>query len=259
MAGVCQGRRVVITRTPEQAGELIAQLEAAGAVPILVPTIAIGPPSSWQSLDAALRQLSKFSGVVFTSTNGVAGFFARAAYLRLQPSPRPGAWVCALGPATAEALSAHAGFQSTITPARAQAEGVVAALAGLPLEGREVLLVGAAEGRDVIPDALRGLGAQVTLAATHRTTLAADSAAGARAALPGADAVVFTSPSTARNLARLLGEDYRQRLEGAALIAIGPITAAAVRELGLSAVFMAAEASPAGLMQALSEALAPRA
>lgn len=254
---------MVVTRTREQAGELIEQLEAAGLEPILVPTIQIVDPSDWSGLDTALREASqekpRFAGFIFTSTNGVDGFFARASALGLTPLPGSGAWICALGPATAAALASHAGWRATLTPARPQAEGVVAALASMPLEGREVLLARAEEGRDVIPAALQSLGARVTVAATHRTVLAAASAPAARAALPGADAVILTSPSTARNLANLLGDDYRQRLQGAALIAIGPITAAALHELGLNAAEVAAETSPAGLAQAVCEALSPRA
>lgn len=255
----CHGRHVVVTRTRAQAGELVDRLEAAGAVPVLVPTIRIAEPADWRSLDAALANLAQFSGAIFTSTNGVNGFFARAAAIGVQAVPRSGAWICALGPATAAALSAHPGWQASVTPARPQAEGVVAALAGLPLEGREVLLARAAEGRDVIPEALQGLGARVRIAVTHRTVLAEESADAARAALPGADAVILTSPSTARHLALLLGEDFRQRLQAAALIAIGPVTAAALRELGLTSVDVAPETTPAGLVQAVCNALSPRA
>jgi hypothetical protein len=63
------GKVVLITRAREQASAFARLLEAAGARVLLVPTIAIEPPDSWEPLDAALRD--DFSWVVFTSVNGV--------------------------------------------------------------------------------------------------------------------------------------------------------------------------------------------
>src|SRR5581483_8518114 len=51
------GRRVLVTRTREQASTLVALLRAAGARPVELPTIAIQPPASYAALDAALLEL----------------------------------------------------------------------------------------------------------------------------------------------------------------------------------------------------------
>src|SRR5690349_1349543 len=67
-----------------------------------------------------------------------------------------GVTVAAIGPGTARALRAH-GVEADVVPARAVAEGLVEALADVPV--RRALVVSAAEGRDVLPDALRERGA----------------------------------------------------------------------------------------------------
>ena len=94
-----------MTRARAQAGAFAALLEAAGARVILVPTIAIEPPDSWEPLDAALGALDEYRWAVFTSVNGVA---------MVAPPSRgqPGAArallarrrLAAIGPATADAL-----------------------------------------------------------------------------------------------------------------------------------------------------------
>src|SRR5205807_2228067 len=49
-----QGKRILVTRTPEQAPALSDRLESLGATPIEFPTIRIIPPTDWEPLDNAL-------------------------------------------------------------------------------------------------------------------------------------------------------------------------------------------------------------
>jgi len=71
------GRRIVVTRSRAQASDLAEQLEALGAEVIEMPAITIEPPADWAPLDTAIAALATFDWVVFTSVNGVDGFFAR--------------------------------------------------------------------------------------------------------------------------------------------------------------------------------------
>ena len=105
-----------------------------------------------------------------------------------------GVTVAAIGPGTARALRAH-GVEADIVPERAVAEGLVEALADVPV--KRALIARAAEGRDVLPDALRSRGASVDVVALYETvpeSLSED----ARAAAAGADYVLFTSASSVR-------------------------------------------------------------
>src|SRR5882762_3878760 len=71
-----EGKRILVTRTREQASVLSERLCALGAIPVEFPTIRIAPPEDWTALDSALRQLfinegSAYNWLVLTSANGV--------------------------------------------------------------------------------------------------------------------------------------------------------------------------------------------
>ena len=110
--------------------------------------------------------------------------------------------VAAIGPGTARALRAH-GVEADVVPERAVAEGLVEALADVPFE--RVLIARAAEGRDVLIDALRERGATVDVVALYETVPEPlDDAA--RAGAAAADYVLFTSASSVRFFAAAGGE-----------------------------------------------------
>src|SRR2546425_10883418 len=75
--GGLQGRRIVVTRAREQAGELVRALEARGAEAVHAPVIRIQPLENLGALSAALTGLSAYRGVVFTSRNTVHIVFDR--------------------------------------------------------------------------------------------------------------------------------------------------------------------------------------
>ncbi len=260
-----RGRRIVVTRAADQARELLAQLQSAGATAISLPTIAFAPPANPEPLLQAIRGAAagSYDGYIFTSQNGVDAFFTAAAEHGIA-LPAPASvhaaastpWICAIGPATARRLAAR-GWPPTIVPAEFVAESVVAALSARPLRGQRILLPRAAAARDVIPEALVSRGAQVDVVAAYRTISPAGAESRARELFPPPpaagrpDAVLFTSSSTARHLTALLGDDYRRRLSGVLLAAIGPVTAAALEELGLTAGLVAPEFTAAALAAAL--------
>src|SRR5207247_3991 len=114
----------------------------------------IGPPASWEHLDAALGALSTFSWLVFTSVNGVTMVDRRLSALGLAWSGLTGRRVAAIGPATADALREH-GVRVDVVPAEYRAEGLVERLRGLLGRGDRVLLPRAAQTRDVLVTSLR--------------------------------------------------------------------------------------------------------
>jgi uroporphyrinogen III methyltransferase/synthase len=63
--------------------------------------------------------------------------------------------------------------------------------------------------------------------------------------------VTFTSSSTARNFAALLGPDYRQQLQSVKIASIGPITTQTLRELGLEPTIQADTFNIEGLVDAI--------
>ena len=179
-----------------------------------------------------------------TSPTGVAELFARLAAAGLDARALAGRTVAAIGPGTAAALAAH-GIRADVVPARSVAEGLVAALDGLPV--RRALVVRGREGRDVLPDALRERGAEVDLALLYETVPEPlDDAA--LAAARDADYVVFTSASTVRFFTAAAGAEA---LAGVRVASIGPATSAVLRELGAEPAIEADPHTPDGLIAAL--------
>ncbi len=252
------GKRVLVTRSREQASELAAKLEAKGAEVILVPTIEIAPPSSYCTLDAALACLRSFDWVVFTSANAVGVFAERARQIGVTSSPKK---IAVVGPATAKAVEAN-GLRVDLVPPVYVAESLGEAL--IPFAtGVSILLVRAEVAPERLPELLRAAGAQVTVASAYRTVVPAGSVAMLRemfaekACYP--DAVTFTSASTVTNLLVLLEADGLKMPPGIALVSIGPVTSRALREAGLEPSGEAGEATLESLCEAVERCLEPRA
>ena len=166
--------RVLVTRSPRQSSELATQLSALGLEPVLVPAIELAPPSSFDALDAALAQLSSYDWLIFTSANAVEAFHRRLESAGTARRSRGAVRIAAIGPATARALES-VGLAAEVIPPQAVAESLTEAL--LPHarqadgSATRFLLVRAEDARDVLPDALRAAGAEVTIAPAYRTVV----------------------------------------------------------------------------------------
>jgi len=249
------GRTIVVTRAAAQAQRFTELLEAAGARVIEAPAIVIGPPASWEPLDAALAVLESYTWVVFTSTNGVLMVDRRLAALGLGWAAMAGRRVAAIGPATADALREH-DVRVDVVPAEYRAEGLVARLRALLSASDRVLLPRAAQTRDVLVTELRALGVQVTEVAAYATRKAeSGSTRLAESLANGAvDAVTFTSSSTARNFAEAFTEEERRAWRGRVAVAsIGPITASTAAEYGLTTDIMPGEYTIPALARAITD------
>ena len=231
-----QGRRILVTRAAEQAAEFTEQLRQRGVVVVECPTIQLVPPQQWDAVDAAIHQLSSFDWLILTSTNGVRFFFTRLQELGHDINDLQRCNVCAVGPKTAEALQ-ELGITPDLVPEQFTGEGVVAAFKDVDLQGRRILFPKADGARDLIPQQLRSMGAEVIDPVVYRNVIPQALPESARQALEQhqLDAVVFSSPSTVRNLTALMGGITRleEMVRGVAIASIGPVTTKACLELGL--------------------------
>ena len=156
------------------------------------------------------------------------------------------ATVAAIGPGTAAAL-AERGVIADIVPDRFVAEALAEALGAIALDAKPALVARAAEGRDVLPDALRERGAMVDVVALYETVAESpDSAAVERAR--DADYLTFTSSSTVRNLVEAVGVGAAPN---ARVVSIGPVTSGAAREAGFTVDVEAERHDVEGLVEAL--------
>lgn len=243
------GKTIVVTRARAQAGKLAGALEDLGATVIEFPTIEIQGVESPPEIAA----LNDFDWVVFTSANAVDYF---AATLDAQDSPFAfgSAKVCAVGPATREALEAR-GVSVDLVPEEFVAEAALDALrvAEDEMQGKRILLPRGSIARDVLPEGLCALGAHVTDAVVYRTVRpeVSDEAKDALvAARP--DLVTFTSASTARHYVEILGPERIEALDGVAYASIGPQTTDAAEQAGLEVAIEPARHDVPGLVEAIT-------
>jgi uroporphyrinogen III methyltransferase/synthase len=242
------GRRVLVTRTREQASELVASLAQLGAEPIELPVIEVADPvDGGTALREVAARLSSYDWVVVTSPNGARRLLGAVADAGLDGRAFGRAAVAAIGPGTARAL-AEGGLRADLLPPSSVGESLLEALPPPPAEGGRILIARAATARDVLPDGLRERGWTVEVVDAYRT-VAATWSPEQLAAAAGADIVTFTSSSTVTRLLDLVGSAAVPRI----VACIGPVTAATAREHGLSVDIEAADHSVAGLVAALVE------
>ena len=256
--GPLSGRRVLVTRTREQASELSRLLRRYGATPVEMPVIQIDPPDDWEPLDAAVAEADGYDWVVFTSVNGVRSVTERLAQLGGDVRALKGPRVAAIGPKTAEAAE-RAGLRVSVCPDEYVAEALAEALRAEGLSGKRILLLRAAEARSTFPDEARKLGAEVTVAAAYQTRPVdqPDPRAMARLEQGEIDVVTFASSSSVRNFAAAVGaEKARTLLEPTCVACIGPITADTASGLGLAASVVPEEYTIEALVEAIAVHLA---
>jgi uroporphyrinogen III methyltransferase/synthase len=228
------GRSVAVTRARAQASPLAARLRELGADVVEAPAIRIEPR------DDALPDPAGYDLLCVTSPNGAELLMDRLRDAR----DLAGVRVAAIGPGTARVLRAR-GIEPDVVPARAVAEGLVEALADVPLE--RVLIAGAAETRPVLADALRERGATVDEVALY-ATVAEPLDDAARAAATGADYLLLASGSAVRFFARAAGDGA---FDGPRIASIGPATSAELRAHGREPDLEADPHTPDGLVAAV--------
>lgn len=257
MAGGLQGRRVAVTRGAGGEDALSARLRALGAEVLEFPSIVVGPPSAAEeaALDAALRELARFAWAAFASVNAVERTVDRLDALGLPRAALADLRLACVGPATAARLAALV-REPDLMPAEHTGAALAAALSR-HVAGRGVLVPRAAEGRRELVDGLAAAGAAVSAPVAYRTVAAPPEALAPLGDLLAAgriDAVAFASPSAVRSVVGALGA-RAALLRKVLLGAIGPTTAAALAEAGLTAGAVPGAHTAEGLAEALAARL----
>lgn len=249
------GRKVVVTRSREQASTLSARLGELGAEVVELPTIQIEAASDYGPLDRAIEHLDDYDWLIFTSANGVRFFLER-----LDRSGRDlralRAGICAIGPATRDAVEAlH--LKVDLMGKEYVAEGLLKAFAAHELSGKRILLPRAAVARDLVPAELARRGASVDVVEAYRTVIPQNAGALVNEIFGSGrkpDWITFTSSSTVRNFAAVAPLEV---LEGVKVAAIGPVTSQTARSLGIEVTCEAAVYTIGGLVEAIHSSELP--
>jgi uroporphyrinogen III methyltransferase/synthase len=246
------GKRILVTRPRHQMGELVQRLVQLGAVPLVLPVVAIREPSDWTAVDRALARLADYQWLVFTSANGV-----RALVRRLRQTGRDlrslgSLRLAAIGPGTAEALREHY-LEPDLVPPEFRSESLATSLKGCAA-GQRILLARADRGRDLLRQELSAV-AMVDQVAVYSQVDAVDAGSDVFNAVRRGevDFIPLTSSNIARALVRAFDPICRARVETGQvkLVSISPVTSAAIEELGLSVAAEAADYTIRGLVDAL--------
>jgi uroporphyrinogen III methyltransferase/synthase len=249
-----QGRRLLLCRAKHQARESARMIRERGARPVLLPLLAIEPPSDPTPFDRCVTRLSDYDWIVLTSANGTEQLLQAIKAKGLDARALGKARLAVIGPGTAKPL-AKWGLVPDLIAQEHVAEGLAADLlrAG---KAQSVLLARAEQARDVLPEALRHAGLRVDVVAAYRTRkLDGEQSSKLRQLFERneIDAVLLTSSSMADALVSALSPNASELLTRTVVASIGPITTATLEKLGVRVDVSASEYTVDGLLVALGQ------
>jgi len=245
------GKKIVVTRTRSQAGELSARLRCLGADVDEMPTIRIEPPENIKEFAQLVQDAHKYSWIIFTSPNGVDSFFDMFFKLYKDARSIGGAKIAAIGPGTQKRVQ-HYHLSVDLIPDEYVAEGLVRKLLDEgSVENEMILLVRPSSARDIIAEGLAEAGAIVDEAIAYQTVSESEDPTGAveRFQAGDTDLVTFTSSSTVESF---LDMDLPIP-EHLMIASIGPITSQTLQSAGLQVDIEAKESNIPGLVSAIED------
>lgn len=239
------GTSVLVTRSADQAGETIEQLEKLGAEVLVQPAIELRPTAN-NTFPQVLSRLAEFDWVVFSSANGVRYFF-RELLKEADVRGLGGCKLACVGPST-DAVLAQFHLRSDLIPQTYVAEQLAEELAPL-VANRSVLLVRANRGRDVLAERLRVAGAQVEQVVAYESCDVEEASPEIRRRMDLGEIewVTVTSSAIARSLDRLFGKS----LHKTKLASISPVTTSTLESVGHTVAAEACEYNSKGLVEAI--------
>ncbi len=238
------GKKIVVTRTRDQASVLAEKLGGLGAEVIEFPTIEIKIKSDLRGLKKAIDNLNKYHWIIFTSQNAVDIFFDtlrnKAKDSRILGKTK----IAAIGPATAKKLNGYF-ITPDLIPSEFIAEEIINSMKKSKLKNKRILLPCAAEARPALKKGLAKLGARVDRIEIYDTVIPERISEYSLSEIASADMITFTSSSTVRNFFKIFDETK------AKLACIGPVTADSLISSGHSPDIVASEYTIDGLVEAI--------
>lgn len=233
------GQRVLVTRSRDQASRLSAQLAVLGADVEEIPLLAFAP-ITWTDIE--LAQVRRADWLVFSSVNGARclGDYLQEAGLdcRALGSAR----VAAIGPETAESVR-HLGLHVDCMPSSYRGEELADAIPDV--DGKCIAFIGGEVSRGRAGEILGERGAEAIRLPIYRTYPDPQASALLHAWSGSGWIVTFASSLSVKYFLDIASAD---KLNGAQIACIGPVTAQTVREYGLPVAIEAKEYSIPGLV-----------
>jgi len=247
---------MVVTRTREQASELVALLEENGADCLEYPTLHMEPVPDYSPLENALSRIQEYAWLLFTSINAITWFFEYLWKNDMDVRSLDGPKIAVVGRATAKRLRNY-GLKADLVPEKFTGEGLAEALINTGIRGKKILLPRAEKAREILPEMLTRAGAEVQIAPVYRNVPPQGRKDELRQRLEeqSIDLVTFTSSSTVDNFLTMVDADSTEELhrlmDPVKIAVIGPITAETVKKHGLKVDIQPSEYTIADMVNAI--------
>jgi uroporphyrinogen-III synthase len=229
------GCSVLVTRPEEQAKSLIGDIEAHGGTAVLAPMIVIQPVPDDTEAQRAVAHLGDYHAVIFISKNAVDHGLRMIEAARQSLAGRQ---VYAVGVGTAGRLR-ELGVNDVSAPkGEFSSEGLLKlpGLSAHEIDGKRVLIVRGAGGRELLAQGLQQRGALVDYCEVYQRVVPparlGDVLRACKVAAP--DIVVITSPEALTNLADKIDQEGLDALYDVPLLVVGARTAQEVERLGFT-------------------------
>lgn len=218
----------MVTRPAHQAARLCELIRAAGGEELPFPVLEIAPIEDAAPARALFARFEEFDLAVFVSSNAV-DYAAELMGTRNLPSTLK---LAAVGQRTAECARAHFHRIDIEAPPPYNSEALLTMPALHEMQGKRVMIVRGAGGRELLAETLRARGAEVCYAEVYRRLEPDGDLDMLRMAHPRIDLIIVTSDNGLRNLVSMAGEHHRAWLLVTQLVVISPRTAELATELG---------------------------
>ncbi len=238
------GKKIVVTRTREQASVLAERLAMLGANVIEFPTIEIRVKDNLTGLNNAIEKIEEYHWIIFTSRNGVNIFFNALKAGKKDARNLYNNKIAAIGPATAKELNKYY-LEPDMIPSEYVAEEILNEMKKFGIAGKRILLPCASEARLTLKQGLSDLGANVDRVEIYETITPGNISLDAMADVESSDLITFTSSSTVNNFYKIV------KITKAKHACIGPVTAETLKKLGHSPDVTASEYTIDGLVDAI--------
>lgn len=228
-------KKIVVTRSQKQAGQFTKILEDFGASVVEFPVIRIIPLNNAR-VTRAIKEAACYDWLIFTSVNGVKIFMQKISDVR----NLAGVKIAVIGKMTAQRLKDF-NIHADLIPKEYYAESLVEKFKTQNLKGKKILLFRAKQARDILPRALKNMGARVTEIAAYKTVPVKHNITELKQQLAdkAIDCLTFTSSSCANNFIALFKKQEKNRLlKNVKVAAIGPITRNTLKTFGVKTQIM---------------------
>jgi len=254
MPNTLLNKTIVVTRSEDQADGFVMALRNYNADVILAPTICLQPPASWADCDNALRKITDYDWLIFTSVNSVTFFKGRADALQVSLK-RNSLKIAAVGQSTADKLQ-NLGLTVSLIPEIFSAKGLLNEFSKMQMKNQRVLAPGAENRQNTLQNGLKAICLEARFVTVYRNEPVRSFPNGSTEKLKQKrpDVLTFTSPSTFKNMLSLTGGKLFEEwiCAGSQIAVIGNATQKAIQKAGYQVAIKAEKATTHSLAQAIS-------